>query len=266
MAKEGIIKPSSSQWCSPAVSTPKSDGEIRTCICVDYVQLISVTKDSYPVPRADRLQQKLAGKKIFSKLDLHSAYWQFPMSPESTAFCPGPGYGLWEFTVMPYGLTGATQTCQRGLDHVLGDCQDCVDNYIGNCLVYSDNMETHMKDLERVLSRLQTAGLTLRGNKCFFERTKVSHLGFEYGGDGITPTQEKSQAIANWPVPSSKKEVRSFLCLVNFYRRFIPSFADIAAPLTALTEKKTAFTWTKEHQEAFQSLKQSLQSWTIQEV
>lgn len=107
MASEGIIRPSSSPWCAPAVYVPKTNGELR--ICVDYVQLNRVTKkDSYPVPRADGPQLKLASKRVFSKLDLRSAYWQFPMKEESiekTAFCPGPGYGLWEFTVMPYGLT-----------------------------------------------------------------------------------------------------------------------------------------------------------------
>ena len=102
MVKEGIIRPSTSPWCAPAVYVPKSSGDIR--ICVNFVQLNKVTKkDSYPVPRSEGPQQKLAGKKIFSKLDLKSAYWQFPMqthSIEKTAFYPGPGYGLWEFTRM----------------------------------------------------------------------------------------------------------------------------------------------------------------------
>ena len=87
------------------------------------------------------------------------------------------GYGLWEFTVMPYGLTGATQTCQRGLDRVLKDCKDCVENYVDDCIVYSDSMESHIKDLRRVLGRLHQAGFTLRGSKCFFGRNKVTHLG-----------------------------------------------------------------------------------------
>ena len=149
MAQEGIIRRSNSPWCAPAVYVPKSNGEIR--ICVDFVQLNKVTKkDAYPVPRAEGPQQRLANKQIFSKIDLKSAYWQFPMSPtsiEKTAFCPGPGYGLWEFTVMPYGLTGATQTCQQGLDQVLKDCKDCVDNYIDDYIVFSDNMQSHVKDL-----------------------------------------------------------------------------------------------------------------------
>ena len=155
-----------------------------------------------------------------------------PTSIEKTAFCPEPGYGLWEFTVRPYGLTGATQTCQRGLDQVLKDCKDCVDNYNDDCIVFSDDMQSHMRDLQRVLSRLRNAGFTLRGSKCFFEKTSLSHLDFQYSPERITPTADKTQSIFNWPTPASKKELRSFLGLVNFYRRFIPQFANIAAPPT----------------------------------
>lgn len=262
MAQEGIIRPSSSPWSAPAVYVPKSNGEVR--ICVDFVQLNKVTKkDSYPVPRADGPQMKMANKKVFSKLDLKSAYWQFPMnenSIEKTAFCPGPGYGLWEFTVMPYGLTGATQTCQRGMDDILRDCKDCVDNYVDDCIVFSDNMASHTKDLGRVLSRLEEAGLTLRGSKCLFGLDHVSHLGFEYSCEGVTAIEERSQAVATWPTPTTVREVRKFLGLVNFSRRFIPNFADKAAPLTELTGDKATFTWEDKHNSSFETLKQALTS------
>ena len=244
MVKEGIIRPSTSPWCAPAVYVPKSSGDIR--ICVDFVQLNKVTKkDSYPVPRSEGPQQKLAGKKVFSKLDLKSAYWQFPMqkhSIEKTAFCPGPGYGLWEFTRMPYGLTCATQTCQRGLDTIFQNCKYCVDNYVDDCIVFSDNMNSHIQDLRQVLGKLQAAGFTLRGSKCSFGIDKITHLGFEYSNAGVAPSAQKTKAISDWPTPSSTKEVRSFLGLANFYRRFVPHFANIAGPLIALTSKATPFT------------------------
>ena len=181
-------------------------------------------------------------------------------SIEKTAFCPGPGYGLWEFTVMPYGLTGATQTCQRGLDKVLKDCKDCVDNYIDDCIVFSDDMQSHGKDLQRVLSRLLNAGFSLRGSKCCFGKTSISHLGFQYSSEGVTPTANKTQSILNWPTPRSAKELRSFLGLVNFYPRFIPCFADIAAPLSSLTTNKATFTWDSAQQMAFKQLQQALTS------
>lgn len=168
-----------------------------------FVKLNQVTKkDSYPVSRPHGPQQRLAGKKIFSKLDLRSAYWQFPMeehSIEKTAFCPGPGYGLWEFTVMPYGLTGATQTCQQALDHILKSCKDCVDNYVDDLIVFSDDLKSHIRDLRRVLLKLQAAGLTLRGSKCFFGNTKAVHWGFEYSTVGVAPSPEKTKAVQNWP-------------------------------------------------------------------
>ena len=262
MAQEGIIRPSNSPWCAPAVYVPKRNGEIR--ICVDFVQLNKATKkDSYPVPRADGPQLKLANKKVFSKIDLKSAYWQFPMSEQSiekTAFCPGPGYGLWEFTRMPYGLTGATQTCQRGLDQVLNDCKDCVDNYVDDLIIFSDDMKSHITDLRRVLSRIRKTNFTLRGSKCFLGRDTTSHLGFEYSCGGVAPCEEKTRAVADWPTPTSAKDVRAFLGLVNFYWRFIPKFADIAAPLTELTGRAVVFRWEDEQKKAFEALKGALTS------
>ena len=165
-------------------------------------------------------------------------------SIEKTAFCPGPGYGLWEFTVMPYGLTGATQMCQRGLDEVLKECKDCVDNYVDDCIIFSDTIDSHIVDLCCVLGRLQEAGFTLRGSKCSFGMSSITHLGFEYSSAGITPSTEKTCAIADWPTPKSLREVRSFLGLTNFYRRFIPKFSNIAAPLNDLTSNSTTFNWT----------------------
>ena len=183
-----------------------------------------------------------------------------PQSIEKTAFCPGPGYGLWEFTRMPYGLTGATQTCQRGLDSILHNCKDCIDNYVDDCIVFSDNMTAHISDLRRVLDQLRAAGFTLRGSKCFFGKTKTTHLGYEYSADGVAPSSEKTKTISTWPAPKTTKELRSFLGLVNFYRRFVPNFADTAAPLTELTGKNIKFKWEPIHQRAFEALKQVLMS------
>ena len=161
---------------------------------------------------------------------------------------------------MPYGLTGATQTCQRGLDEVLKECKDCVDNYVDDCIIYSTDMKTHASDLKQVLSRLQYAGFTLRGSKCFFGKSNISHLGFNYSGDGVSPTPEKTQSIMEWPIPKSSKEVRSFLGLANFYRRFVPNFTDIAAPLSDLTGTKVQFSWNSTHQQTFEKLKLMLTS------
>ena len=184
---------------------------------------------------------------------------------EKTAFCPGPGFGLWKFTTIPYGLTGVTQTCQRGLDKVFSNCKDCVENYVDDGII-SNNMQSHIQDLRRVLGRLQAAGFTLCGSKSSFGLNSVSHLGFNYSSSGVTPATDKTQAIINWPVLTSAKEVRSFLGLANFYSCFIPQFADIAAPLTALTGSRTTFKWEQAQQSAFTVLQQALYNseyWTI---
>ena len=112
---------------------------------------------------------------------------------------------------------------------------------IDDCIVFSDDMQSHVRDLQRVLSKLLSAGFTLCGSKCSFGKTSLSHLGFQYSSEGVIPTADKTHSILNWPTPKSAKELRSFLGLVNFYCRFIPQFADIAAPLTSLTSNKAPF-------------------------
>ena len=119
-------------------------------------------------------------------------------------------------------------------------------------------MESHISDLQRVLGSLQAAGFTLRGSKCFFGRDTITHLGFQYSRDGVTPTEERPHAVADWPAPPTKKEVRSFLGLANVCRRFVPKFADIARPLTDLTRNDATFQWQDEQQQAFESLKEAL--------
>ena len=135
------------------------------------------------------------------------------------------------------------------------ECKDCVDNYVDDCIIFSDTLDSHITDLRRVLGRLQAAGFTLRGSKCSFGMSSTTHLGFEYSGEGIRPSTEKAHAIVDWPTPRSPKEVRSFLGLAIFFRRFIPNFADIEAPLNDLTSTNVIFSWSDLHQTAFMRLK-----------
>ena len=161
---------------------------------------------------------------------------------------------------MPYGLTCATQTCQRGLDTILQNCKHCVDNYVDDCIVYSDDMTSHIQDLRLVLGKLQAAGFTLRGSKCSFGTDTITHLGFKYSSSGVAPSPEKTKAISDWPTPHTIKDVRSFVGLLNFYHRFIPHFANIAGLLNDLTSTGTVFTWEPKHEEAFSKLKEALMS------
>lgn len=261
MLEEGIIEESSSPWMAPAVFVPKKSGEPR--MCIDYRELNKKTyKDAYPLPLADEVQDRLAGSTIFSTLDLRSGYWQMPVhdsDQHKTAFCPGPGLGLFEFKRMPFGLTGAPSSFQRMMDKIFRDLP-FVSNYIDDLLIHSTDEISHKQHLEEVFHRLQEVGLTLRGEKCRIGLSQVTYLGHVFSASGMTPDEEKVKAVQSWPIPNSVTAVRCFLGLASYYRRYINRFADVAAPLHNLTQTGTPFQWSPECQRAFQSLKELLTS------
>ena len=208
----------------------------------------------------DEVQDRLTGSTVFSTLDLQCGYWQMPVNPDNrakTAFCPGPGMGLFEFTRMPFGLTGAPSSFQRLMDKLFRDLP-YVTTYIDDVLVHSSSEELHIQHLREVFRRLKAAGLTLRGRKCHIGMTKVPYLGHVFSATGMAPDQEKVRAIREWPVPNDVTEVRRFLGLASYYQRYIYQFSHIAAPLHSLIQKHTEFVWTPECQTAFITLKEKL--------
>ena len=259
MLKMGIIEECSSPWMAPTVFVRKKNGELR--MCIDYRELNKKTvKDAYPLPRADEVQDRLAGSTIFSTLDLASGYWQIAVTPEDrpkTAFCPGPGMGLFQFTRMPFGLSGAPGSFQRLMDTV---CRGLsfVTTYLDDVLIHSVSPKEHLQHLQEVFHRLRQAGLTLRGSKCQLGMSQVTYLGHVFSSSGMEPDPRKIAAVENWPTPSSVCDVQSFLGLASYYRRYVHKFADIAAPLHSLTQKNSKFYWNDSCQEAFVSLKRSL--------
>jgi len=259
MLEQGIIVHSKSPWMAPAVFVPKKSGQLR--ICVDYRELNKrTTKDSYPLPLPDEVQDRLAGSIIFSTLDLHSGYWQLPVNPadrEKTAFCPGPGMGLYEFCRMPFGLTGAPSSFQRLIDKTLQGLP-FVTIYLDDILVHSDSVETHAQHLKVVFQRIRDAGLTLRGSKCHIRLSSVRYLGHVFSAKGMSADPSKVQDITDWPVPTNATEVRQFLGLASYYRRYILNFSNIAAPLHFLTQKDVLFKWDSKCEETFQALKAHL--------
>ena len=259
MLQKGIIVESSSSWMAPAVYVRKKSGELR--LCVDYRELNKRThKDAYPLPLVDEVQDRLSGSVIFSKLDLQSGYWQVPVDcvdQEKTAFCPGPGMGLFQFTRMPFGLSGAPSSFQRLMNIIMRGLP-FVSTYIDDVLIHSESEELHKVHLREALKRLRQAGLTLRGVKCQIGMSQVTYLGHVFSGNGMTPDGSKIRAVTEWPKPVDAGDIRQFLGLASYYRRYINRFADLAAPLHQLTHNNAEFQWTEECNTAFESIKKRL--------
>ena len=259
MLQEGIIEESSSPWLAPTVFVRKKNGEIR--ICIDYRELNKRTvKDSYPLPRPDEVQDKLAGSAIFSTIDLRSGYWQLPLNPADrikTAFSPGPGLGLFQFCRMPFGLAGAPASFQRLMDSI---CRDLpfVTTYLDDVLIHSSTIQEHEQHLKTIFERFKSAGLTLRGGKCNIGVKEVKYLGHVFSEKGMEPDPQKTSAVRDWPTPVDVSNLRSFLGLASYYRRYIHQFAEIAGPLHHLTNKGVPFIWSGTCQAAFVQLKEKL--------
>lgn len=259
MKKEDVIEESCSPWSSPVVLVQKKDGTKR--FCVDYRMLNSVTKkDSYPLPRIDDTLDVLSGSTWFSTLDLKSGYWQVGLAngaKEKTAFSAGAG--LWQFKVLPFGLCNAPATFERLMERVLKGIlfKTCL-VYLDDIIVFGPSFDEHLIRLKEVLTRLKQAGLQLNPKKCQLFQSRVEYLGHIVSSAGIETDPKKIDAVKTWPTPSNKRELRSFLGLCTYYRRFVKNFADIACNLHVLTEKNRQFQWTTENETSFQELKTRL--------
>ena len=259
MLQRDVIQPSSSPWASGIVIVSKKDGTKR--FCVDYRKLNDVTvKDSYPIPRIDDSLEQLSGAQWFSCLDLNAGYWQVEVDEadrEKTAFTSRRG--LFEFKTMPFGLCNAPATFERLMETVLAglNWQICL-IYLDDIIVHGESFEAMLTNLDRVLSKLQEAGLKLKPRKCQLFKKEVEYLGHIVSASGIKTDPKKIQAVRDWPEPNNVTELRSFIGLCSYYRRFILGFANIAKPLHRLTSKGEPFVWTCECSQAFEKLKNCL--------
>ena len=259
LLEQDVIEPSTSPWNSPVLMVPKKDGSFR--FCVDFRKLNSITQCSeYPIPRVDDCVESLSGSMYFTTLDLAAGYWQVEVKPEDrskTAFSTAQGH--YQFCTMPMGLKGAPATFQRLMDLVLrGLHWSSVLVYLDDIIVFSRSFSDHLAQLEEVFQRLRSANLKLKPSKCSFAQLSVTFLGHVVSRAGVHIDPEKTNKIAEWPIPVNVTELRSFLGLAGYYRRFIETFSTIAAPLTDLTKKRVTFQWSEEHTATFNLLKRLL--------
>ena len=261
LLRHGLIEPSRSKWRSPVLLVKKPDSTFRL-VC-DYRNLNKVTeKESFPLPRLEDVWDLIGEKKpqYFSVLDLSSGFWQLELDEETkhkTSFVTRCGQYQWN--VLPFGLTNSPITFQQTMNQVLGDLiLTCCIVYVDDIVVFSPDLETHLQDLQQVFDRLEQAGLKLKLSKCRFAVSKVKYLGHILSPEGISPNPEKVDVIKNYPTPKNVKQVRQFLGLCNYYRRFQKDYSQIAKPLQNLTKKDSEWVWSPACQRAFETLRNNL--------
>jgi len=263
---KGWIRPSSSPWGSPVLFVPKKDGTWR--MCIDYRALNKLTvKNSWPLPRIDELLDKLVAARVFTSLDLAQGYHQFAVDPTDvpkTAF--KTPMGLFEYTVLPFGLTNAPATFSRKMQelfmkYMVGHSAFVL-IYLDDILIYSADAQEHLKHVSLVLQVLREANLFVKLKKCSFNKTSVEYLGHVVGQGSVSADPKKVSAIVEYALPATVTELRSFLGLANYFRKFVQGYASIAAPLHGLTAgnlpKQAQLTWTKTARRAFDKLKDAL--------
>jgi hypothetical protein len=230
-------------------------------MCVDYRSLNEVTiKNKYPLPRIDDLFNQLKGAKYFSKVDLRSGYHQLKIRESDipkTTFVTR--YGKYEFTVMSFGLTNAPTYFMNLMNKVfMEELDKFVIVFIDDILVYSKSVEEHEQHLRVVLGKLRAHKLYAKFSKCEFWLEKISFLGHILTAEGVAVDPEKVETVSNWRQPTNVSEIRSFLGLAGYYRRFIEGFSKIARPMTELLKKEKKFNWTESCEKSFQELKRRL--------
>ena len=269
----GVITKSMSKWESPIVIVPKKSTPWeppKRRLCVDFrkvnelqQEVITAGKTKgqisiHPLPKIDEMYAKLKGAKVFSTIDLRSGYHHIALGKSSrakTTFVMP--FGKYEFLMVPFGLAQAPAYFQLLMNKVLKGLKFAM-MYLDDIIIFSQDESLHLEHLEIVFSRLQEAGLKMKRSKCDFFKSEIHYLGHLISPEGISPLPNKLDSIKHMPDPNSAKEIKQFLGLTGYYRKFVPRFADISRPLTTLTKKDTKFEWTSACQESFELLKEAL--------
>lgn len=259
LLENDFIEPSNSEWSSPCILVPKPDNTFR--MCTDYRKVNSLTKtDSFPIPRIDDCIDKIGQAKFVTKFDLLKGFYQVPLTEKAKAIsafvtCDG----LYSYKVMPFGMKNSPATFQR-LINILTNDLDGVDAYIDDTVLHNSTWESHVQSMRRFFDRLSGAKLTVNLAKSEFCHAHVKFLGHIVGQGQVKPIDAKVQAISDFSVPKCKKDLMRYLGMAGYYRKFCSNFSVIAAPLTNLLSKNSAFCWDEKCQKAFEMVKTILKS------
>ncbi|XP_048252488.1 uncharacterized protein LOC125380443 [Haliotis rufescens] len=263
MLDAGIIEPSHSEWHSPVVMVKKSDNSYR--FAVDYRKLNAVTKPIFfPLPRLEDVIDAIGEKhaQMFSVLDCASGFWQIPLHPETkhkSAFITQDG--IFEFNRLPFGLKNAPAAFQQTICSALQAMNwKHILIYVDDMIIYSRTFEEHLHHLKCVFGKLKEAGLTLKPSKCRFAAKRVTYLGHVFSKDGVEVDKSKVEVVKSIPSPKNVHDIRHFLGLASYYRKFVPNFSRIASPLYNLLQKDATFNWSDECEQALNKLKGCLTS------
>ncbi|KAK4327492.1 hypothetical protein Pmani_002048 [Petrolisthes manimaculis] len=253
----GLAEPSSSEWASPCLLVPKPDGTYR--MCTDYRRVNQVSRsDSYPLPTIQGILDELGTSTYLTKLDLLKGYYQVGLTKEASkisAFVTPDG--LYEYLVLPFGMKGAPATFQRIMNTVIRGLTN-VRAYLDDLVIFDVNWSDHINNLEDLFTRLAEARLTVNLSKSSFGHATIDYLGHQVGQGKMAPLTAKVDAIIQIPPPTNRRELRRYLGMIGWYRRFCPNFAKIATPLTILVSPKCKFVWSPQCQESFSQLKNLL--------
>jgi len=259
--ERGWIRPSTSPYGAPILFAPKPDGTLR--MCIDYRPLNALTvRYRHPIPRMDDLFDKLGKARYFTSLDLRHGYHQMripePDIPKTAFTTP---FGHFEYLVLPMGVCNGPSVFQAMMEHILEPhVYKFLALYLDDILIFSDTLEEHLKHIEHVFALLRKHGLRCRLVKCEFEKPELKYLGHILGNGQIRMNPAKISAVREWPAPTSVKELRSFLGLATYFRRYIQGHASLVAPLTSLLVESNEWTWGPEHAVCFQLVKEALTS------
>jgi RNase H-like domain found in reverse transcriptase/Reverse transcriptase (RNA-dependent DNA polymerase)/Integrase zinc binding domain/Integrase core domain len=265
MLKLGVVERSQSPWCSPVLLVKKSNGEYR--FCFDGRPLNEITRhDCYPLPNIERILNSLRDAKYISSIDLRKAFWQIPLdeaSKEKTAFSI-VGRGQFQWVTMPYGLRNAAQAQQRLVDAIFGPTYEPkIFSYIDDIIITGSTFEEHVQLLQLVKDKLKEANLTINLEKCKFFKTSLKFLGYIVGSNSLRTDPEKVSSMLNYPRPRTATEIKRFVGLCSWYRRFLKDFSTLLSPITDLLKgkkKSQTITWTDDAENSFLKIKELLVS------